>query len=99
MVSWYTSSVEAKESALISRQYGVHGAFFELLCCNWCSSRLETGVLRNLCICLKEVKPLLVYDVECRMALEPMQWKWASAPVYLGYTEIFHFPAVTSVSF
>ena len=30
--SWLTSSVEAKESALILRRYGVHGTFLELLC-------------------------------------------------------------------
>ena len=28
------------------------------LCCNWCSSRLETGVSGNWWSCLKEVKPL-----------------------------------------
>ena len=39
-----------------------------------------------------------MYDVECEMALEPMQWTWASSGVDLGYTELFHGPAVTSVS-
>ena len=29
--SWLTSSVEDRDSALISRQYGVHGAFLQLL--------------------------------------------------------------------
>ena len=38
------TSVKARESALISRQNGVHGVFLELLCWNWCSSRLETCV-------------------------------------------------------
>ena len=33
------------------------------------------------------------------MALEPMQGKRASSRVDLGYTEIFHVPAVTCVSF
>ena len=70
---WLTSSVKARESALISRQYGVHRAFLMFLCWNWCSSRLEMGVSGNLWGCLKEVKPLVVYDVEHGMALEPMQ--------------------------
>ena len=48
---------------------------------------------------LKEVKPLVMYDVEHGMALEPMHGKQASSPVDLGYTEIFHVPVVTSVSF
>ena len=73
MESRLTSSVKARESALILRQFGVHGAFLELLCENWCSSILETGVSGNLWSCLKEVKPLVVYDVEPGMALEQMQ--------------------------
>ena len=30
--NWHTSSVEARESALILSQYGVHRAFLNLLC-------------------------------------------------------------------
>ena len=41
----------------------------------------------------------MVYDVERSMALEPMQGNWASSRVDLGYTKVFHVPAVTSVSF
>ena len=99
MESWLTSSLQARGSVLISKQFGVHGAFLELLCCNWCSSRLETGVSGNLWSCLKEVKPLVMYDVECGMALETMHGNWASSRIDLGYTELFHVPAVTSVSF
>ena len=40
-----------------------------------------------------------MYDVERRMALEPMQGNRASSHVELGYTELFRVPAVTSVSF
>ena len=79
--NWHTSSVEARESSLTMRQYGVHGAFLKVLCWNRCSSRLQTGVSGNLWSCLKEIKPLVVYDGECIMPLEPMQWKWASSPV------------------
>ena len=76
---WLASSVKTSESALISRRYGVHGAFLDLLCWNWCSSSLDTGVSGDLWSCLKEFKPLVVYDVKWGMALEPMQWKQVSS--------------------
>ena len=43
--------------------------------------------------------PLVMYDVERRMALEPMQEIWASYRIDLEYTVLFRIPAVTSVSF
>ena len=52
----------------------------------------------NLWSCLKEVKPLVMYDMESRMALEPIQQKRVLSRIDLGYTEIFRIPAVTSVS-
>ena len=52
----------------------------------------------NLWSCLKEVKPLVVFDGECLKALEPMQWNQASARVDLGTTEIICGAAVTSGS-
>ena len=33
------------------------------------------------------------------MALEPIQWKWASSPGDLGYIKLFCVPEVISVSF
>ena len=78
MESWHTSSVEARESALILRRFVVHGAFLELLCWNCCSSRLDTGISGNLLNCLKEVKLLVVSDVENGMTLHPMQANRAS---------------------
>ena len=36
-----------------------------------------------------------MYDVECGMAMEPMQGKWASSPVDLGSTELFFIPELT----
>ena len=66
---------------------------------NWCSSRLETGVSGNLWSCLKEVKQLVMYDVEGGLALEPMQGNGASSPVDLRYTKLFPIPAVTSMFF
>ena len=49
--------------------------------------------------CLKEVKPLVVYDGEQGIVLEPMHRIWAKCRVDLGYPEIFHIPVVTSVFF
>ena len=43
--------------------------------------------------------PLLVYDGECGIALEPKQGIRVTSRVDLGYTELFHIPVVTSVSF
>ena len=52
----------------------------------------------NLWSCIKEVKPLVMFDGECLKALEPVQWNHASAGVDLGNTELFHVAVVTSVS-
>ena len=56
------------------------------------------GLSGNLWSCLKEVKPLVVYGVEHRIGLEPMQWNRASFHVDLPYTELFRIPGVTSVA-
>ena len=42
----------------------------------------------NLWSCLKEVKPLLVFDGECRVPLEPIQVKRASSRVDFAYTDL-----------
>ena len=99
MECWHTSSVETRQSALISGRFGVHRAFLELLCRNRCTSLIEMGVLENPWSCLKEVKPLVFYDVECGMALEPLQGNMASFPLDLAYTCLFHIRAVTPVFF
>ena len=49
-----TSPFEDRESALISRQYGLPGFFILLLYWNWCSYRLEMGVSGNLWIVVKD---------------------------------------------
>ena len=92
---WITSSVEIRESALISRWYGVPGSFILLLYWIWCSYRLEMGVSGNLWIVVKNVKPLVIYDVECEMAMDSMKGKYASSWVDLG----FCIPEVTSAFF
>ena len=61
--------------------------------------RLETGVSGNLGSCPKEAKPIVLYDGEWGIALKPMQGIWSAFQVDLGYRELFHIPAVTSVSF
>ena len=96
---WLTSSVEDRESALISRRYGVPGSFILLLYWNWCSYRLEMRVSGNLSIVVKDVYPLVVYDVECEMAMDSMKVKCASSWVELGYTNLFCILEVTSVFF
>ena len=48
---------------------------------------------------LKDVSPLILYDVERGMASGPMQGKWFSSRVDLGYTELFCVREVTSVFF
>ena len=64
---------------------------------NLCSYRLETGVSGNLYSFLKEVKPLVLSDVEHGIAMERMKGKWASSRVALGYTEPFCIHEVTAV--
>ena len=46
---------------------------------------------------LKEVKPLVLYDVEHGISMEPMKEKWASSRVDVRYTELFCIPEVTAV--
>ena len=99
MERWLTSSVEDRESTLISRWYGVPGSFILLLYWNWCSYRLEMGVSGYVWIVVKDVKPLVVYDVECEMAMDSMKGKCASSWVDLGYTNLFCIPEVTYVFF
>ena len=48
---------------------------------------------------LKVVNPLVLYDVDCGVVMEPMQWKLASSQFDFGYTEQFCIPGVTSVFF
>ena len=96
---WLSSSFEDRESALISRRYGVPGFFILLISWNWCSYRLEMGVSGNLWIVVKDVKTLVVYDVEWATAMDSMMGKCASSWVDLGYTNKFCVPEVTSVFF
>ena len=94
-----TSSFQDRESALISRQYVVPGIFILLLYWNWCSYRFEMGVSWNLWIVVKDVKTLVVYDVEWEAAMDSMKGKCSSSWVDLGYTIQFCVPEVTSVFF
>ena len=55
------------------------------------------GVSGNLWIVVKDVKPLVVYYVECEMAMDSMKGKCASSCVDLGYTNLFCILEVTSV--
>ena len=55
------------------------------------------GFSGNLWIVVKDVKPLVVYAMECEMAMDSMKGKCASSLVDLGYTNLFCIPEVTSV--
>ena len=48
---------------------------------------------------LKGVKPLVLYDTDRGMIMEPMQGKLASSQFDLGHTNLFCVPEVTSVFF
>ena len=48
---------------------------------------------------LKGIKPLVLYDVDRRVVMDPMQGKLASSRFDFGYTEQFCIPGVTSVFF
>ena len=48
---------------------------------------------------LKGAKPLVLYDVERGVVMEPTQGKLASSQFDFGYTEQFCIPGVTSVFF
>ena len=53
----------------------------------------------NLSSFLKGVKPLVLYDVDCGVVMEPMQGKLASSQFDLGHTDLFCIPEVTSLFF
>ena len=48
---------------------------------------------------LKGVKPLVLYDADRGMVMEPMKGKLASSQFDLGHTDLFCLPEVTSGSF
>ena len=56
-----------------------------------------TGVSVNLSRFLKEVKPLVLYNVEHGIVMEPIKVKWTSSLVDFRYTELFCIPYVTAV--
>ena len=47
----------------------------------------------------KGIKPLVLYDVDRGVVIEPIQGKFASSQFDFGYTEQFFIPGVTSVFF
>ena len=53
-------------------------------------------VLGNLSSFLKGVKPLVLYDEDRGMVMEPRQGKLASSQFNLGHTDRFCIPEVTS---
>ena len=53
----------------------------------------------NLSRFLKGVKPLVLYDGDRGVVMEPLQGKLASSQFDFGYTEEFFIPGVTTVFF
>ena len=53
----------------------------------------------NLSSFLKGVKPLVLYDEDFRMVMEPMQGKLASSQFDLRHNDLFCVPEVTLVFF
>ena len=53
----------------------------------------------NLASFIKGVKPLVLYDEDGVMVMEPVQGKLASSQFDLGHTDLFCIPEVTSVFF
>ena len=49
--------------------------------------------------CPKEAKPIVLYDGKWGIGLKLMQGNWSSFQVDLGCIELFHIPALKSVSF
>ena len=47
----------------------------------------------------KRSQPLVRYDGEWCLSLNPMQGNWSPCHVDLGYIELFHIPVLTSFSF
>ena len=45
----------------------------------------------------KGIRPLVMFDVEHGIAMEPMKGKWASSRADLGYTKLFYIPNESSV--
>ena len=53
----------------------------------------------NLSSFLNGVNPLVLYDADRGMVMEPMQGKLASSQFDLGHTNLFGLPEVTTVFF
>ena len=68
---------------------------------SWCTEiniHIDLRLVSQLIsVVLKEVKPLVLCDVEHMLTMEPMKGKWASSRVDLGDTDLFCIPQVTSV--
>ena len=56
-----------------------------------------TGVSVNLSRFLTEVKPLVLYNVEHGIVMEPIKVKWTSSLVDMSYTEVFYINEVIAV--
>ena len=77
----------------------VHGALLEF--CAEIGVAIDSGWVSQGLSGVAQRKPSQLSSMmgKSGIALKPMQGNWSSFQVDLGYTELFHIPAVTSVSF
>ena len=67
-------------------------------CCTEINIHIDLRLVSlGISVVSKGIRPLVMFDVEHRIAMEPMKGKWASSRVDLGYTELFCIPEVNSV--
>ena len=67
-------------------------------CCTEINIHIDLRLVsQGISVVSKGIKPLVLYDVEHMIAMEPMKGKWASSRVDLGITELFYIPEVTAV--
>ena len=68
-------------------------------CCTEINIHIDLRLVSQfISLFLKEVKTLVLYDVEHGIPKEPMKGKWASSRVDLGYNELFCIPELHQCS-
>ena len=69
-----------------------------LSCCTEINIHIDLRLVsQGISVVSKGIKPLVMYNVEHGIAMEPMKGKCASSRFDLGYTELFCIPEVTAV--
>ena len=67
-------------------------------CCTEINIHIDLRLVsQGISVVSKGIKPLVLYDVEHMIAMEPMKGKLASSQVDFGYTKLFCIPEMTAV--